>query len=137
MRTAIRGLVNAASRAATRKPPRPPDGFPHRRVHRARIARVHHQTDCSRVVVHEQYFRPGFTAVCGLENATVGIGGEHMPQASDINNVWVLWIDEDCADRVRVAQAGILPRFAGVGRFEESVARNNRVADVRFAGADV
>src|SRR5215472_350290 len=38
---------------------------------------------------------------------------------------------------MRVAQPCVLPRLTGIGRFVNAVARNNGVADVRFAGAGV
>jgi hypothetical protein len=60
-----------------------------------------------------------------------------MPHRRNIDNVRVLGVDDDCADRVRIAQADILPRFAGIGRFVNAVAWNNGVADVRLAGADI
>ena len=114
MRAAVGSLVNAAARAAAGKSPRFADGFPHSRVHHLRMIRIVHQTDCPGIVVHEQNFVPRFAAIRGLENATVRIGTEHMSHGSDIDNVRILRIDEDRAGRMRVAQTGILPRFAGV-----------------------
>ena len=43
----------------------------------------------------------------------------------------------DRADRVRVAQPGVLPRFAGIGGFVNAVAGNHVAADVCLAGADI
>src|SRR6202008_1583449 len=60
-----------------------------------------------------------------------------MPHGSNINNVGIFGVYEDCAGRVCLAQPGVLPRFAGIGRFVNAVAWNNGVADVGFAGADV
>src|SRR5205823_6035134 len=60
-----------------------------------------------------------------------------MPHGSSIDNVRIFGINEDRADRVRIAQPGILPRLPSIRRFVNTVALNNRVADVRFAGADV
>src|SRR5437764_8742200 len=60
-----------------------------------------------------------------------------MPHRSNVNNVGILGGHKDCAGRVCFAQPGILPRFAGIDRFVNAVAWNNRVADVGFAGADV
>ena len=137
VRTSVSRLVNAAAWTAARKPPRHADRLPRRSVHQTRITRIHHQTDRPGVVVHEQNFLPRSAAIRGLENAAVRIGSEHMPHGSNVHSVGIPGIDEDCAGRVRIAQAGILPRLAGIGGFVNAVARNNGVADVRFAGADV
>ncbi len=60
-----------------------------------------------------------------------------MSHGGDVNNVGVSGIDSHFANRVRIAQAGVMPRFAFVGGFKNSVARDYVCTDVCLTGADI
>ncbi len=133
VRAAVGRLVEAAARTAARQAPRRPLRLPRGRVQHLRVHRIHHQVDDAGLVVDEQNLAPRLAAIGGLEDAAVRAGDEHVAHRRSVGHVRVLRIDHDIADRVRVAEPGVLPRPAGIGRPVDAVTGDERAADVALA----
>src|SRR5215471_2473183 len=60
-----------------------------------------------------------------------------MPHRRDVNNVWILRVDDDCAYRMGISKSDVLPRFTRIGGSVDAVAWNNGVANIGLARAEI
>ena len=102
------------------------------RIKRARIAGIGAEIDDAERIVVREHLVPGFSAIRGLEDSTVGRVRrlrQRKPQNSDSdgitahdNDVRILRIDNHRLDKTDVLQAHVLPGFATVRRPVQSIA---------------
>jgi hypothetical protein len=57
-----------------------------------------------------------------------------LSEGSDIDDVRVLGMNDDCGDPFRISQTHVLPSLSAVSRLVNAVAEGNAVAGVRFSG---
>ena len=121
---------------AIRVPRRTPR-IPESRVDHARVRRIDHDFDRADVLILVEHFLPALAAVRRAEHAALGVRRVQMPDRRDEHDVRILRIDGDLADVLRVVEADVRPRLSGVGGLVHAVAVAHRVAQRRFAAADV
>ncbi len=80
---------------------------------------------------------PVLPAVLGPEDAALPVRPEHVAEGRDENDVRILRVDEDPADRARVGETDAPPRGAAVVRAIHPVARPDVVARLDVARAHV
>ncbi len=98
---------------------------------------IHDEVDGARYIVHIEHLAPVRATVGGFEDAALGVVGIDVPHRRGVDHIGVVRIDDDLRDCVRIFEARIVPRFAGVDRLVHAVAGDERVADIGFTGADV
>src|SRR5262249_25519795 len=106
-------------------------------VQRARLARVNGHVDEAGLLVEELDLGPGPAAVAGLVQPALGVWRPDVAQGRDVDDVRFLGMNHDPANVPSVAQAGVVPGLAAVGRFVNAVAIADAVARVGLAGADI
>src|SRR5258708_5364373 len=117
--------------------PRWPPRIPQSRIDHARIGRVDDDLDRADVLILVEDFLPGAAAVARAVQTAVRVRGVEVANRSHEDHVGVPGIDSDLADVLRVAQAEVRPRVAGVGRLVDAVTEAHRVAQGGLAAADV
>src|SRR5580704_4508745 len=89
------------------------------------------------VVVFVANFLPGLAAIVGAEDAALGVRPEGMPEGRNIDDVRIRGIDDDPANRSRIAQADVLPGLAPIERFVDSVTMRDVATNTSFASPDI
>ena len=130
---AVGGAIDAAPAPAGHELPRVAHELPHPCEQDPRVAGHHHQVGHARRVVHEQHLLPRLAAVRGAEHAPIGVGGPHVAQRPDQDDVRVEGVDHDPRDLPDVAETHELPGLARVGRHEHTAAVHHVVARVPLA----
>ncbi len=102
----------------------------------ARIVRIETDVGSAGVFADEQHALPRLAAVGGAIDAALLVGAEGVAKDRGISNVGIRRMHDHGADLPDLLP-DVLPRFAGVGRFVDAVARLDVAANVRLAGADV
>ena len=133
VRTAVDRLVETAAGTAGIQRPRSAIGLPHRGIQRARMRVVHHEVDRTGRVVDVEHLAPVCTAVDRFEDATVGVICVDVTHRRRVEDLGIPRIDHDLGGRVGVLQTGRVPGLARVGGLVDTVAGNERVADVGLA----
>src|SRR5205823_35325 len=118
---AIGGLEDSALQSTRDQRPRPPISVPDGGVNNLRVCGIENRIEGARRIAAEQDLAPGFPAVGRLEYAALRIRPPHVAERRDVRNVGILRVNADSADLPCVSEAGELPRFAGVGGFENTV----------------
>ncbi len=67
------------------------------------------------VFVDKLHVVPGLTAVRSLVDAAFLVWSKQMAQHRDVDGVWILRIDHDAGDGLRVFQTHLRERLAGIG----------------------
>ena len=136
--TAVGGLENAAGGATGFDEPWLAPVLPHRRVHDARIGRVHRQIGGAGLVVDLQDGLPGVAAILAAVHATLFAGPPDLSLDGNVHEIGVFGMDDNPGDLPRLRQADVLPGRTGIGRFVHAVAVTGRdTTDRRLARADV
>src|SRR5204862_4388947 len=104
---AVRGRIDAPGRAAR---------LPHRGVDHARGARLEGEVDRAGVRVVAEDALPRHAAVFGAIDAALRVRAVRMPERGDVHEIRIGGMDDDAADLLRVGEADVRPRLAGVGR---------------------
>ena len=73
------------------------------------------------MVVFVEDLAPGFAAVRGLEYSARLVRGK-APRRRDVDEIGIMWIDENRRYDVGITEANIGPSRSRVGRFPDSVA---------------
>src|ERR1041384_1490649 len=74
------------------------------------------------VLVNLQRWRPSLAAVRSLKHAALAVRAPQVADRRDVNRAHIRGIDDDARNRLRVAQAHVLPLAAAVLRFIDAVA---------------
>ena len=134
---AIGRFVNAAARTEFIDIPWHTVHLPHRSVDDFGIIGIGSKVGCASLVVYEKNLLPSLAPVLGTENAALFVRSVRVADRGDINQIRVLGIDQDLADLTRIAQADVLPSFARIGRFVDTIAVRNVRAQARFTHSNV
>src|SRR5205809_6099307 len=118
MIAAIGGFEDSALRSTRHEFPRRAVRVPYRCVNDIRIRRIENQIESAGRIAAEENFLPGLSTIDRFENAPLGIRPEYVTERGHINNVWIFRIDSLSPDLLAFGESDILPRLAGVTRFE-------------------
>src|SRR5207253_6272450 len=77
----------------------------------------------------------GLPAVNGAKDAALGIWTIRMAKRRNQHAVGIFWIDDQLADRPRIAQADVLPGLAAVNRFVNAVTMGGVATNAAFTGS--
>src|SRR5579863_3705130 len=102
-----------------------------------RVVGIESNVDSTSVLVLVEDLFPGLATVGRTKNAAFGVWPVGMPQGRNKNNVGVLRINDDSANRPRVVQTRVLPGLAPIERLIYPVAVRDVAADTGFAGAGI
>ncbi len=111
--------------------------LPQRRIHDVRIGRVDADIVAARVLVLVEHFLERAATVGRSKDPTLRIRPVRVSECSHEYPVWIVRVDVDHRDHLRVAQAEMRPRPAGVGRLVDAVADGQVGPNDARAGADV
>src|SRR5207237_419135 len=137
-RTAVGRLEDPAARAA--------EGaaldealllLPERGVDRVRIARIDPDVVGARVFVLVENLLKGLATVGGSKDTALLVRSVGMAEGGDEEPIRILRVDGDHRDHLRVVQAEVRPRLAGVGRFIHAVTDGEVGTNYACAAADV
>ena len=117
-RTAVGRLPDAAPRASAGAPPRMNLDLPETRVENARVRRVHHDITRASGIVDEKHSIPRFTTVARTKDAALSLGTICKTQRGSVNEVGVVWRNNNARDASRILESRARPRLAGVRRPE-------------------
>ena len=112
---AVGRLEQPAGRSAARHLILDAIRLPHRREHDVRIPAIDLDVDGAGLVVAEQHLLPRLAAVGRLEHAALVARRAVLSEVGDEDDVRVGGVNADLRDRVRVGEADVRPRLAGVG----------------------
>ena len=110
--------------------------FVHRGDQHFRVFRRNREVNATGFRVDEEDLFPGLAAVDGLEDAAFGVLAPKPAEGADVDDVWVVRMDDDFADLERLAKPHVLPCLAAVDRPIDAVAPRGGVSRVVFARAD-
>lgn len=96
----VRGLVDRALQSTDLVMPGQAYLVIHRYVKDVGFGFDHAQVDGTNFFVDVQHFRPGLTAVCGPEDASLDLCREEMAHGRYIDDVWIAKVDDDSCDVV-------------------------------------
>ena len=113
-----------------------PERFPQSREHDVRVVRIDRDVDAACLGVAKQLPLPGLAAVGALEDAALFAGHAVFAERRDEDDVRVGRMDADLRDRLRLAEADVRPRLAGVRRLVDAVAGLDVAADARLPHPD-
>ena len=134
---AIGGLEEAACRSAARQTPRRAIRIPDGREEHVRVGRIERQVHGAGAIVAVENPLPGLSAVLATEDAAFRVGPIRMAERGDVDDIGIGGVHANARDRLRIAQADVLPGLAGVGRFVHTVALHHVTAQFRLAHPDV
>src|ERR1035437_3231469 len=134
---AVGGFEEAAGGSAARKAPWCAVGVPDGGKEDVRVLGVEAQVHRARAIIAEEDFGPGLPAVLGTEDAALRVRVIGVAQRGYVDHVGVGGMHADARDGLRVGEAHVLPRLAGVGGFVHAVALHDVAAQLGFAHADV
>ena len=109
----------------------------HRGPQVIRIAGIDDDFRRRRVLVDIQRLRPRLAAVGRHEDTTLGVWAVQMTADGHPDGVRIRRMHDQTAKRLRIFEADIRERLAGVGALVEPIAVRRRLAVVRLAGRDV
>ena len=95
--------------------------------------RIECDVDPAGIFIFIKNLFPGFATIKRTENAALSIWTIGVPKRGDQNAVRILGVDNQLADRPRIAQADVLPGLAAVNRFVNAVTMRGVAADAAFA----
>ena len=130
---AVGGLEQAASGTAARHRVLDAVRLPQGGKHDVRIAPVDRDVGASGLRIAEERTLPRLAAVHALEDAALVARFAVVAEVGDVDDVGVGRMDADAGDRLRLAEADVRPRLAGVGRLIQAVAGQDVAADARLA----
>src|SRR5206468_1449237 len=135
----IGGLEDPATRSVGRRVGVPgwTTGIPQSGVDDVRVRRVDDDFDGAHISILEQHLLPRATTVARTEHAALLVRGIEMPDGGDEHHRRVARIDGDLSDVLRVLEADVCPRRARIGGLVHPIPEACRVAQRRFAAADV
>ena len=99
--------------------------------------RIECDVDPAGVFIFIENLLPGLPAVNGAKDAALGIWTIRMAKRRNQHAVGIFWIDDQLADRPRIAQADVLPGLAAVNRFVNAVTMGCVATNAPFARSDV
>ena len=133
----VSGLEDSALRSARYQLPRRAVGMPDRGVNDVGIGWIENEIECARRIAAKENFPPALSAIGGLEDSALGVRTPNVSERGNVDDVRILWTDADASDLPGVSESDVLPRFACVSGFEDTVAVRDIPANGRFTGADV
>src|SRR6266508_2177503 len=128
--TAVDRLEHSTFLAAASMGPRLTIKTPHASKENIGIAGINLQIGHAVFFVNIQGFGPVLTTIRCHENTAFFIWPESMTKGSNINDVWILRVDNDGGDMFRILESHVLPGLATIRRFVYSIAKRDAVAHI-------
>src|SRR2546429_4930346 len=113
--------IKPAPRPPAKKPPRQAASLQEKSKNNIRFLRINFDVDPAGVFIFIENLLPRLPAVNGAKDAALGIWTIRMAKRRNQHAVGIFWIDDQLADRPRIAQADVLPGLAAVNRFVNAV----------------
>src|SRR5258705_230884 len=98
---------------------------------------IHRQIDGAGLVVSEERTGPRFSAVGGLEHASLGTGTVRIAQCRDVHDVWVGRMHTYPRDRERLLEADVGEGLAAIGGLVDTISLDDVAAEFRFTHPDI
>src|SRR5437016_7665710 len=106
---AVCRLEQAAARPAAGAAPCVNLDLPHPCKKDSRVVGIHAHVGAARVLVDEEHFIPGLSAVCGAEDAALRLRPVGVAQRARQHDVWIARVDFHAADTAYLIQSNQRP----------------------------
>ena len=119
---AVSGLVDCGFRTAAIEPERSAAPLVSRSVKRVRAFRIHRNVANACIVADLQYLVPGLAAIRGFVNAAIRVRSPEVAERGHIDNIRISRMNHHAADVAGFGEAHVLPGFATIGGFVDTIA---------------
>jgi hypothetical protein len=92
--------------------------------------------DCADVFIAE-HFVPRLSAICAAVNAALLVRCVEMSDRCNEQHVRISRIDSDLSNVLRVVEADVLPRLAGIDGLVHAIPVTDGIAESGFAASDI
>jgi hypothetical protein len=101
------------------------------------MIRLHAEIDGPRPIVAKQNTLPGRATIGRSKYSALFIRSVLVAERRHIHQIWIVGVNADSRDGLRVGPSHVLPCLAGVGRFVNAVALHDIAAQLRLPHADI
>src|SRR5262249_7670747 len=134
---AVGRMIQSAARPAALHAPRRPLRLPQRSKQNDGIAGIERNVDAARLRVFIQHLLPSLAAATSTEASGLLFIPNRMSQRCDESDLWILRVDNQPPDGMRVPQADEVPRLARAHGFVHAVSAHDVAANARFPCTDI